>query len=282
MTGLLSWFRANRFAHITAIITYYILVVAPHKIFGAFLNKSVAGLFGITVSTVEGRLQYNLIVISLFIILLGSVGYILKKRLVSHPEKSKLLFYFVVNVILSAVIIKLLFVINIEVIHFPQYAMFAILIFPLIGNYTATLIWATLGGMLDEAYQYFYLAPKDTSYYDLNDVVTNLIGAVFGILILAVFQVKEFSRFKLKSSSIWIGLGILFLAILGSHLSGVLSIYPSEERPFHIMREWPPGFWSTVNPNVSFHVIRPIEGMVITIVLWIFFSRIGQESKAHE
>jgi len=274
MTRLLSWLREHRMVHITAIIIYYVLVVAPHKVFGKFINQTIAGSFGLKISTEAGRYQYNLAVFLMALVILIGLTFFLVKNLKTHPEKKKLSLFFIVNVILALLTIRMLFVISIEVIHFPQYAMFAILIFPLIGSYTATLIWATLGGMLDEAYQYFYLAPLDTSYYDLNDVVTNLIGAVFGLLILAVLQVKEYSRFQLKNSSIWIGLGLVMIAVTVAHLSGILSIYPSDDRPYHILRTWPPGFWSTVNPNVTFHVIRPIEGVVITFLLWIFYSNI--------
>jgi len=275
MTRVLSWLREHRFAHIVAIITYYILVVAPHKKFGTFINKSVTGTFGLKISSVEGRAQYNLVVISLACGLLALVAFFLFRRLVSHPERRKLSFYFLTNVLLAALVINLLFVINIEFVHFPQYAIFAILIFPLIGNYRATLVWATIGGMIDEAYQYFYLAPKDTSYYDMNDVVTNLIGAVFGLLILAVYQIKEHTPFRLRTSTIWVGLGGVAAAVTIAHLCGILSIYPSDDRPYHILREWPPGFWSTVNPDVTFHVIRPIEGVIITVLLWVFYSYIS-------
>ncbi len=261
--------------HIVAIITYYVLVVAPHKRFGAFLNESVAGTFGLKISTIEGRYQYNLFVMSVACILLLVVSLVVLRKLRAHPERKKIGAYYIANTILAAIIINLLFVINIEVVHFPQYAMFAILIFPLVGTYTGSLAWATIGGMLDEAYQYFYLAPKDTSYYDLNDVVTNLCGAVFGLLILATFKIKEYNQFRIKTSSIWIGLSLVILAVVMAHLSGVLSIYPSEDRPYHILREWPPGFWSHVNPDVTYHVIRPIEGVIITVLLWIGFSRIG-------
>lgn len=275
-----DWLRAHRAVHILLIIIYYVLVVAPHKRFGTFINNTVTGVFDLKINTIEDRAQYNLLVISVACILLLVVGAIIIKGLRSHPEKKKLIGYFVVNTLLAVLVVNLLFVINIEVIHFPQYAMFAILIYPLIGNYTATLVWSILGGMLDEAYQYFYLAPKDTSYYDLNDVVTNLIGAVFGLLILAVFRVKEYSSFRLKSSSIWIGLGLLLAAVIIAHLTGMLSIYPSDERPYHILREWPPGFWSKVSPDVTFHVMRPIEGLVITILLTVFYSRIGPNSSS--
>lgn len=264
----------NRVVNIIIIICYYIVVVLPHKRFGTFLNEKI--FKGLT------RDEYNMYVITIAISVLACYGFVFLKNAFKHAERNKLCLYMATNIILAAIVINLLFVINIEVIHFPQYAVFSILLFPLIGNYTATIIWATLGGMLDEAYQYFYLAPKDTSYYDMNDVVTNLVGVMFGILLLRSLSIKEYSRFQFKKSSIWIGLGLIFLATCIAHLSGILSIYPNDDRPYHILRSWPEGFWTTVHPNVTFHVIRPIEGVILTVLLWVFFSRLSPNSSTYE
>ena len=214
----------------------------------------------------------------LFVLAVFGLFFYLKSRKVDH--KRRLWFYLLANIILAAIVINTLFVINIEMVHFPQYALFAILVFPLIGNYTATLIWSTLAGAVDEAYQYFYLAPTDTTYFDFNDVVTNLVGAVFGLLFLSGMNVKEYTTFQIKKSSIWFGIGSIVLTVLVLHLLGYLSIYPNDDRPFHILREWPSGFWSKARFDVTFHIIRPLEGVVLTILLWVFFSRLSPSKNA--
>ena len=268
MHQIIQWLKDHKIANIVILIIYYIVVVLPHKKFGTFLNKHLQN--GIT------RDQYNLYVIIGATVILLVYFLPFFKNTMKLPDRNRLWLYLGFNILLAILVINILFVINIEVIHFPQYAMCALIIFPLVGNYTATLIWTTMAGMLDEAYQYFYLAPKDTSFYDLNDVITNLIGAVFGLLLIRSFRVVEWNKFSLFKSTIWIGLISIFLTIVVTHLTGILSIYPSDDRPFHLLRKWPPGFWSTVPPNVTYHVTRPVEGMLLTIGLWTIFSGIGK------
>ena len=183
------------------------------------------------------------------------------------------------NTVFAFAIVQYLFVVNIEFVHFPQYALFAILLFPLIGNYTSTLIWTTLAGMIDEAYQYFYLAPLDTAHYDFNDVLTNLIGAVFGLLLLRSFQVAERTSFKTWKSSFWYGVLAIFILVLGAHFLDILSIYPSESHNYHIVREMPSSFWSKLHPNVTYHVVRPVEGIVLTISLWFAYHQLFPKSQ---
>ena len=76
----------------------------------------------------------------------------------------------------------LLFVSNIEAVHYPQYAILAIMIYALTGGETVSVVLATLLGAIDEANQYFILyAGRSDLYMDYNDIILNLLGAVFGI-----------------------------------------------------------------------------------------------------
>lgn len=266
MIQLINWLSRNKWVNIGLLIAYFIIVVAPHKRFGTFINTVIfKGM---------PRDESNMIMLGIALLTLSVYGYYFGKYAKKRDDHQKLWIFLIVDLLLAYFVVSFLFVNNVEVVHFPQYALFSILLFPLIGNYTATMVWATLAGALDEAYQYFYLAPKDTSYYDMNDVVTNLVGVVLGLLLLRAFGIAEKSVFNIRSSTIWIGIALVVAAILIAHLSGILSIYPDDSRPFQILREWPPGFWSHVHPNITYHVIRPIEGLVITILLWIVFSHI--------
>ncbi|MCB0476370.1 MAG: hypothetical protein KDC69_11885, partial [Flavobacteriaceae bacterium] len=169
------------------LIAYYLSVVLPHKRFGAFLNDVV--FKGVA------RDQYNLIVLIGAILVFTGLLIIFFKNTAYSKERNKLRIYLLFNTLFAIVVVKTLFVINIELIHFPQYALFAILVFPLARCYNSTLLWSFQAGALDEAYQYFYLAPNDTSYYDFNDLITNLVGASFGLIFLKSFGVKEKQNF---------------------------------------------------------------------------------------
>ena len=280
MNRFVDWMAAHKVAHVALIIVYYVSVVLPHKRFGTFLNDTVVGGLGINNNTPEGRGEYNFYAISIAIGLLIALLYFFIKNSRKLEDRKTIWIYMAANIIFAALIVEFLFVVNIEFVHFPQYAVFAGLIFPLIGNYKSTMVWTTLAGMVDEAYQYFYLAPKDTAHYDFNDVLTNLLGAVFGLLLLRSMNVAERSKFKLSKATFWYGIGVIVLVVCGLHMADILSIYPSEDHEYHIVRKMPQQFWSKVSPNVIYHIVKPIEGLILTCLLWVFFSKIGPDKVA--
>ncbi len=282
MNKYVQWMAQHRVYNIMVLICYFVAVVLPHKKFGTFLNGTVVRGLGIDNRTAEGRQEYNFYALSIALVLLVSLLYVFIKNSIGLKDRMTIWGFMILNVILAALIIECLFVVNIEFVHFPQYAVFAILLFPLIGNYRSTMVWTTLAGMIDEAYQYFYLAPMDTSHYDFNDVLTNLVGAVFGLLLLRSMSVAEHSKFKLWKSTFWYGIAGIALIVCSFHMADILSIYPSEDHQYHILREMPTEFWSKIPPSVTYHVVRPIEGIVLTCLLWIIFSRLSPRYSADE
>ncbi len=275
MKRFVDWMASHKMVHIVIIAVYYVSVVLPHKRFGTFLNDTVVGGLGINNNTAEGRQVYNGYAISIAAILLGVLLFFFIKHSRKLANRKTIWFYMITNIIFAVLIVEFLFVVNIEFVHFPQYAVFAVLLFPLIGNYKSTMVWATLAGMIDEAYQYFYLAPMDTAHYDFNDVLTNLVGVVFGLLLLRSMNVAEHSTFKLSKATFWYGIGAIILVVGGLHLADILSIYPSEDHEYHIIRKIPDQFWSKIHPNVTYHIVKPIEGIGLTCLLWVFFSKIS-------
>lgn len=280
MTRYVEWMREHRLFNTILVIAYYIAVVAPHKRFGAFLNKYIlVGIF----RTKELRDYYNeiilMVAVAALLIYLAAFIYQSLKR----DDRYKLWSYMVTNIILTGVIIKVLFVINTEVIHIPQYAVFALLIFPLTFNYFSTLIWATIGGAIDEAYQNFYLAPADTGYFDWNDVLTNLVGAVYGLLLLRAIGLPNKMITQWWKSSAPIAVLSIFALVGILNVSGVLSMGPDFDYPYQMLSKELTGFWeiwagqSTADdPGIKYHIVRPLEGLILTFLLWSFYSRIGR------
>jgi hypothetical protein len=267
MNSIVSWLSQRKWINAFILIGYFVAVVLPHKLFGTFLNTQV--FKGIT------RAEYNQIVLSFAIGVLLLFCTILFRNIYRHINRNLILAYLSINVIFAALVMRYLFVINIEVIHYPQYALFALLCFPLINNYHQTLIWTTIAGAIDEAYQYFYLAPKDTSYYDMNDVVTNLIGAVFGLLFLWSFTIPNKNLQPFWNSKGFFGVVAIIILVLVLNLSGILSIHPSDETPYQLLRKWPKGFWTNANHGVTYHIIQPIEGAIVTLGLWGLYFKLG-------
>lgn len=262
MKAIIDWFGSNNLRTILVILSYYLLVILPHEWVGLTINKAFSGI---------SRDQYNLIILVCFSALLLLMIVLLSKRLLHHPNRNKLFFFFVCTIMAMVFVNTYLFVINIESVHYVQYAIGAILIFGLLGNYFSSLFWATMIGIIDESYQYFYLAPERTDYFDFNDVITNFLGAAFGLLILKTFQLKEkrqgWSYFK--KSVLW-PLVFFVIFVLISLSSDLLSVFPSSDK-FMLVRKMQEGFWTTVPPEVTFHVVQPLEGLLMISGLFLFY-----------
>jgi len=67
-----------------------------------------------------------------------------------------------------------------EGVHFVQYALLVLLLLPAIGRVGATMLWATLVGILDESYQFWVLHRGWGIYLDFNDILLNAVGAALG------------------------------------------------------------------------------------------------------
>lgn len=265
--------ESHKWVNALLVVCYYLIVVLPHKSFGTFL---VIDVFKGMADGPEMRHYYDIrILFGATIALLLFLVYWVRLSL-ERDDRQKLWFYMGVNIILAALIISLLFVINTELIHFPQYAAFAILIFPFTNNYFTTLIWTTLAGGLDEAYQNYYLAPNDTRFFDWNDVVTNLVGAVFGLLLIRVYGVTNRSYPNIKHMSALYGVLVVITLVIVLHIMGILSVGPDPDYPYHLLGIELEGFWHKVPPQIEYHVIRPLEGTIIIFILWALYSRIGR------
>ncbi|MEE9374161.1 MAG: hypothetical protein V3V00_14000 [Saprospiraceae bacterium] len=270
MNILIDWLSKRKVLNVALIIIYFIAVVLPHKMFGTFINK-----FFLKGGMTRHEYNYNVALVSA--IILALIVIVLSIQLKNNLHWKKIILYLLSSTAFAVIIIKYLFVINIEMVHFPQYACFAILVYPLVKRYQSALIWTTIAGAIDEAYQYFYLVPNDTGYYDFNDVVTNLIGASFGLIILKSFNIKNikapqfFKRSEVKGIiGITIVIGLLFLF-------GVMGVHAGHGASYPIIKKQITTFWSTVPPQVTYHVVRPWEGLLYTAMMWLYYWKLGRE-----
>ena len=253
---------------------FYLLVVLPHEQVGHFC----AWLF-------DGHLtrnDYNGLILAISMAGLLLYVYTLVKNTRENSGLRKLIFFYLaVTVVFTILCFKLLIVINIEVVHFVQYGAMAFLLFPLVKRYGETVFWATLMGAADEGWQYIYLAPAKSNYYDFNDVIINLLGAVFGLLLVRSLQ-PEFAlqpRWQIWKSPAFYTSLLLGCVIWLSLRNGWLHVFaPATEGPdrlWSLIRVAQPGFWTTVHPQVTFHVVQPVEGLVITGLLLLLYAGLG-------
>lgn len=269
--SLYNWLKNNKAFNIFILVAYYLLVVLPHEEVGKFIAK--------TLDQPYGRDTYNLIILVLGII--GLLGYLIPfyqgvKKL--EQGKNRIWFGFGMTLLFIIISFNTILVVNVEIIHFVQYAVFAILAFPLFQNYRDTLFYTTIFAAIDEAYQYFVLAPFRTDYFDFNDVIIDLIGGAAGLLLLWGIGIRniETNQSWFKSPS-FIGFSTLTIISFIAYFTGILAIYPSEtdsQAPILLIRKVYDDFWTIIHPNVKFHVVRPLEGMLILGGLFYFYSQL--------
>jgi len=282
---ILSFFKEHPFFNTFLVIVYFLLVVLPHNLFGGWLNRKFIPL---------GRDTYNLIVITV-----GAIGLILyffltyrgiKQSTKTKKEKNRILGYLVLTVLLVVVVVKTLLVINIEIVHLPQYAILAILIFPIYWDYFSTLFWSVMMGVWDEAYQYWILNPS-YNYYDFNDIILDFLGSVLGLLLLAAYGIKknkengktEGSLTKKRINpfqtrpTVSVGLFLFLLASCFAYWQEWLVIYPSPdgiEAPIQMIRNYNPAFWQKIHLGLTYHVVQPLEGVLMIFGLFVVYRRL--------
>lgn len=188
--------------------------------------------------------------------------------------------YWLFTALLVGASYKTLIVFNVESIHFVQYAVLALLVFPLAMRYGETVLWCTLLGALDEGYQYFVLyRDYNDVYFDFNDILLNLVGAGIGALILFTFVDRKpesltssahSSRNRTLSPALVITVFLLSAGVF-SYAAGLLQLYPEAGAsgiPVTLSRKpAPEKFWTVPKQGKPFHILTPLEGIISAAVL---------------
>lgn len=152
-----------------------------------------------------------------------------------------------------------LLVSNVELIHFPQFALLAGLILATgIGAEAAWLV-ATAAGIADETYQYLVLyAGVPNIYLDYNDMVLNAIGAAYAVCLFvaaggrsAAGEQSVAPRWRNAIAGISTGLFLL-----------ALWIDPPRLDPF----------WRKAATGRAYHVFSLPEGLLALALLWLLVA----------
>lgn len=264
----ISWLQAHRPANVLLVTAYFLLVVLPHEAVGSFIHRmlfkgSVPG-YNLTFMVIVGA--------GLLLLLIPFV-----KTIVRRPPRRTLLWglgFVIVGMVVAYVTIMVLAT---ETIHFGQYAVLALLLYPLLRNVMETLTLATCLGIVDEAYQYFWLIPDNPGYFDFNDVILNCIGAGLGLIILRICDQpgrEEVNR-PLKASPVWLGVLLSFVGLSVMYLTGWWRFFPAEGSTTQVvlMPAYPETFWSMFYEK-QFHVVHPAEAVVVLAMLFFILWRV--------
>lgn len=166
---------------------------------------------------------------------------------------------------------------KIEIIHAFEYALLAVFIYPLFNRFAPALVFSLPVMITDELYQYLHLYPNYVEYFEINDIVLDLLGAGLGLILIWILGTspQAFKKQAFKKPEI-ISLILFNLLVILGFISGLFARIPAEagENTLFIFNRLksPFQFWQEHPFNeVTYHVIQVFEGMVIINILIILF-----------
>ena len=123
--------------------------------------------------------------ISFPLVTLAGIALVLARGRSFHLRRDTLIAVVVITV-LSVAAQQWLLVANIELIHFPQYALLAAVLLMCGVSAPMAFVGSTAAGVFDEAYQHLVIyAGRTDTYFDINDIVLNALGAAWAVVLLS-------------------------------------------------------------------------------------------------
>lgn len=268
MNRSINWLTERKYISFLLLSIYYLMVVLPHEQVGQFVvwvfKEATRATYQITVAV----LGSGIFLVFLFYIF-QNIKHLAEKRI--------LYLYLFTTVTFMLISFKTLIIHNIEIIHYAQYAILILFLYPLTKTMISSLFWATILGALDEAYQYLYLAPNRTDYFDFNDIILDLLGAAFGIIWIYSFYQNNIGgkHFKKQINIIISAVIIIVIIVTIGVLTSNLYIYPVDNinlSAIVLVKKIEPNFWSHITHlNVKYHIVQPLEGLIVISLLLFFY-----------
>jgi len=271
MSKLINWLSERRLLTIILVAAYFVPNVLCHDLVQN-LSVKIEGMLSLPV--------YEIALSSLGIVTLAILSWLTFLKLKDGPRKLLKATYWSLTVVLVVVSSNTIMAKDIEMVHFPQYAILTLPFFALTRRFGETAAWVTLLGAVDEGYQYLVLHRGWVGIYDFGDVVLNLIGAGIGVvLILSLVHVNPASnpvssysfRNLIKSPALLITAGLIICGIL-LYVTGVMQLYPGEKaspaRIYLNRGAAPAQFWlRPATLRKTFHIVSPGEGILLVVIL---------------
>jgi hypothetical protein len=158
-------------------------------------------------------------------------------------------------VVLACVAQTSLLVSNVELIHFPQYALLAGLLLAAGMTAEPAFAAASAAGILDEAYQYYVLyAGIPKVYLDFNDMYLNALGAALAVALMAGGKGPRAEDAR-RERRTWGKALLLLLAALPI----VAWADPPRLHPY----------WVRAATGRSYHVMSASETLALGLLVWL-------------
>lgn len=283
MDRLIAWLSERKLFTILFTCIYLAVVILFHKEVSEISDWLSARLsFKVYNDRIFLISLMGLVVLLVFVLI----------RMRKGEHRFQKMIYWVFTTLLVVISYRALIVFNVEIIHFPQYAVLALPVFALLGRFGETVFWITLSGALDEAFQYGFLHPE--TFLDFNDIVLNLIGAGIGVVLIYTLLPPKFESlpFHGNPSRKWnqyLIFGITTWILFGGislYASGILRFYPEgkDSKTLIILsnQRRPTQFWINLSRGKSYHQLHPIEGIFFSALLIACYSLMDDGLKTRQ
>lgn len=249
------------------------LLVAGYSYFIVFMHPAVVEV-SINIMNSLSLEVYNYWIKIISVAIMMVLSYVILHQIWHQKEKRGIkLFFLITTVTLMAIHAITMFEMNIEIIHGLMYGILTLLLFPLTGRYATAIIYALPVMLYDEWYQYILLYPDYVQYYELNDIIMDLLGSGLMIAILFSFDILPFKNNKpiLKRLE-WYVIPVLIVATVFIIASCYVAIYPKDvcnNTVFVLNKLSQPELFWQIHPftKAKYHVLSIGEALILIATL---------------
>ncbi|MDB5283288.1 MAG: hypothetical protein JWO06_2363 [Bacteroidota bacterium] len=264
----ISWLESHRFINILLAGGYFLFIYFMHDPV-VHLSVWVMNFFTLPV--------YNKVVLGIFALFLILFTVFLIGQLKEHKDNRKLKsIYLFVTLALIVIHFRIMFEMNIEIIHIFEFSILAVLLFPLTRRFGATLLFTIPFMLLDEWHQYIVLYPGYVEYFEFNDVVMDMYGCGLAMTALLICNLNGPEVKVLWKRPEFISLCLFVLFVVIALKTCFICSYPHEKcsNTFLVLNgiQGVQTFWHQYpGRDVVYHVMQPIEALIYIPLLAFFY-----------
>lgn len=265
MSRLILWFSRHKVFTVLVSAIYYAAVVRFHE---------EVSIVSVWLQTMLSLRLYNKVITIFGVLAVSGLSILIFRNIIYGDRKGLKIFYLLFTLALVGISYNTLMVVNVESIHYVQYALLALPVFALARNFGETVLAVTLLGAIDEANQHFIL--HNWKYLDFNDIILNLAGAAIGVLIIFILfkgeSVPILHRRRILIKSPFLIITFVSLTVCAFwYYRGILRFYPGAEasKALIVLSNIPKStsFWISFEWGKTYHILNPLEGLFLAAAL---------------
>ncbi len=258
----------HRGLNFALVFAYSAFVVLMHD---SFVKLSIIAMNSLSLQVYNERVKTLSIIMFVFLLVWIVIS------LIKHSEQWEIKITFLS---LSCVFLVLhslvMFEMNIEIIHSFEYAILVFLLFPFTRQIGATLALALPVMIIDELNQYLILYPNYNMYFEISDILLDIIGSGTFMVMLTILGVKTRKRLGTNNLLALIVLALFVLVSFGGIATGFFALHDSVVSANTIFSyshaKSPELFWHVHQfTKAKYHILKPIEGTLLITLAIIFY-----------